>query len=199
MSRRSGAALLAVLSLAAGLTSGCGIRTTSVPVDAGPAPSRVSCAVPSPENSPDVADAQVVQVYLVCGMQTTPVPRTVQVRPRPADRVEQVRELVAQLQRSVLAAEAKADFSTTVPGTLEVTGPEPGDPADALRLGEPIEDLPSFALAQIVCTIAASPLASPGRSVVLGGTEHGAELRRYTCTPDLRTRPQAADTAGSQT
>ncbi|WUH91329.1 hypothetical protein OG900_15250 [Streptomyces sp. NBC_00433] len=198
MSRRPRAALLAALSLAVGLTAGCGIRTTSVPVDAGPAPSRVSCAVPAPENSPDATDAQVVQVYLVCGMQTTPVPRTVSVRPRPADRVEQVRELVAQLQRSVLAAEAKADFSTAVPGTLEVNGPEPGDPSDALRLGQPIEDLPSFALAQIVCTIAASPLASAGHSVVLGGTEHGAKLRRYTCTPDLRTRPQAADSAGTE-
>jgi hypothetical protein len=189
----TGAALLVALPLAAG----CGIRTTSVPVDAGPAPSRVSCAVPKPQNSPGATDAQVEQVYLVCGMQTTPVPRTVQVRPRRADRVEQVRELVAQLQRSVLGPEAKAGFTTAVPGTLEVAGPDPGDPADALRLGQPIEDLPSFALAQIVCTIGVSPLASPGHSVVLGGAEQGSKVRRYTCTADLRTRPQAADTAGT--
>lgn len=190
----TGALLLTVLPLAAG----CGIRTTSVPVDAGPAPSRVSCAVPKPENSPDVTDAQIERVYLVCGMQTTPVPRTVQVRLRMSGRTEQVRELVAQLQRSVLGAEAKAGFATAVPGTLEVAGPEPGDPADALRLGQPVEDLPSFALAQIVCTIAVSPLASPGHSVVLGGPEPGSKVRRYTCTPDLRTRPQAADTAGAE-
>jgi hypothetical protein len=190
----AGAVLLAVLPLA----TGCGIRTTSVPVDAGPAPSRVSCAVPKPENSPGVTDAQVEHVYLVCGMQTTPVPRTVQVRQRATGRVEQVRELIAQLQRSVLGAEAKAGFATTVPGTLEVAGPAPGDRFDALRLGQPIEDLPSFALAQIVCTIAVSDLASPGHSVVLGGPEPGGKVSRYTCTPDLRTRPQAADTAGSE-
>lgn len=190
----SGAVLLAVLPLA----TGCGIRTTTVPVDAGPAPSRVSCAVPRPENSPGVTDSQVEQVYLVCGMQTTPVPRTVQVRPQQSDRAEQVRELVAQLQRSVLGPEAKAGFATTVPGTLEVAGPDAGDPAGALRLGQPIEDLPSFALAQIVCTIAVSPLASAGHSVILGGSEHGSKVRRYTCTPDLRTRPQAADTAGTE-
>lgn len=190
----TGAVLLAVLPLA----TGCGIRSTTVPVDAGPAPSRVSCTVPKPQNSPAVTDAAVEQVYLVCGMQTTPVPRTVQVRPRAAGRVEQVRELIAQLQRSVLGAEAKADFATAVPGTLEVSGPAPGDPSDALRLGQPIEDLPSFALAQIVCTIAVSPLASAGHSVILGGSEAGTKVRRYTCTPDLRTRPQAADTAGTE-
>ncbi|MFG1808960.1 hypothetical protein [Streptomyces sp. NPDC049040] len=187
-----GAVLLAVLPLA----SGCGIRTTTVPVDAGPAPSRVSCAVPKADNSPGVTDAAVEQVYLVCGSQTTPVPRTVQIRARQAGRVEQVRELIAQLQRSVLGDEAKAGFATAVPGTLEVSGPAPGDPDDALRLGQPIEDLPSFALAQIVCTLAVSPLASAGHSVVLGGPENGDKVRRYTCTPDLRTRPQAADTAG---
>ncbi len=190
----SGAVLLAVLPLA----TGCGIRTTSVPVDAGPAPSRASCAIPQAENSPDAADAAVEQVYLVCGMQTTPVPRTVQVRVRPAGRVAQVRELVAQLHRSVLGDEAKAGFATAVPGTLEVSGPGPGDPDDALRLGQPIGDLPSFALAQIVCTIAVSPLASAGHSVVLGGSEDGSRVRRYTCTPDLRTQPQAADTAGTE-
>ncbi|UWE12603.1 hypothetical protein [Actinacidiphila bryophytorum] len=196
--RTPGRAAAAAAVLLAVLTAGCGIRTTSVPVDAGPAPSRVSCAVPEPENSPGVTDAQVVQVYLVCGMQTTPVPRTVQVRARAAGRTEQVRELVAQLQRSVLGAEAKAGFATAVPGTLEVEGPAPGDPVDALRLGQPIEDLPSFALAQIVCTVAGSALASPGHSVVLGGPEAGSKVRRYTCTPDLRTRPQAADTAGTE-
>jgi hypothetical protein len=195
-SRRCRGLAAAVLLVAA--AAGCGIRSTSVPVDAGPAPSRVSCAVPKPENSPDAIDAQVERVYLVCGMQTTPVRRTVQVRPRATGRVEQVRELIAQLQRSVLGAEAKAGFATTVPGTLEVAGPEKGDPADALRIGQPVEDLPSFALAQIVCTIAVSPLASAGHSVVLGGSERGTKVRRYTCTPDLRTRPQAADTAGAE-
>lgn len=189
-----GAALLAALPLAAG----CGIRTTTVPVDAGAAPSRVSCQVPKAENSPGAADAAIEQVYLVCGGQTTPVPRTVVVRPQPTGRVEQIRELVAQLQRSVTAPEAQAGFTTTVPGTLEVAGPWPDDPAGALRLSAVIEELPSFALAQIVCTIAQSPLASPGNSVLLGGSAHGSKVRKYTCTQDLRTRPQAAESAGTE-
>jgi hypothetical protein len=45
--RRRRAPLLALLGVV--LLAGCGIRTTSVPVDAGPAPSRVSCAVPDEE------------------------------------------------------------------------------------------------------------------------------------------------------
>lgn len=195
--RPSGATAGGVAVLLALLAAGCGIRP-SVPVDAGPAPSRVSCAVPKPLDSAGVTDAQVEQVYLVCGMQATPVPRTVEIRPHPAGRVEQVRELIAQLQRSVLGDEAKAGFATAVPGTLDVSGPASGDPSDTLRLGQPIEDLPSFALAQIVCTIAGSPLASPGHSVILGDGDHDGEVRRYTCTSDLRTRPQAADSAGTE-
>ncbi|NUS15918.1 MAG: hypothetical protein HOY69_31720, partial [Streptomyces sp.] len=151
-----GAALLAALLP---LLGGCGIRTTTVPVDAGPAPSRVSCQVPKAVNSPGVTDAAVVGIYLVCGMQATPVPRTVSVRPQARGRVEQVRELVAQLNRALTAQEAAAGFTTAVPATLEILGPWPGDPADALRLDAVVEDLPSFALAQIVCTIAQSSLA----------------------------------------
>jgi hypothetical protein len=197
--RRAGAvAGGAVLLAALGLAAGCGIRTTTVPVDAGAAPSRVSCQVPKAENSPGITDAAVEQIYLVCGGQTTPVPRTVQIRPQATGRVEQVRELVAQLQRSVTGPEAQAGFTTTVPGTLEVRGPWPGDPSDALRLSGAVEDLPSFALAQIVCTVAQSPLASTGHSVVLGGTTRGSKVRSYTCTQDLRTLPQAADSAGTE-
>ncbi|NJP42717.1 hypothetical protein [Actinacidiphila epipremni] len=191
---RGGAVLLTVLPLAAG----CGIRTTTVPVDAGAAPSRVSCQVPKVEDSPDAVDAAVEQIYLVCGGQTTPVKRSVRIRPQITGRVEQVKELVAQLQRSVTAPEDQAGFSTTVPGTLEIRGPRESDPADALRLSSPLEDLPSFALAQIVCTVADSALASPGGTVVLGGSTRGSKVRSYTCTQDLRTRPQAADGAGTE-
>lgn len=187
-----GAALLALLPLA----GGCGIRGTTVPVDAGPAPTRVSCQVPKVRDSPNLGDAALMRVYLVCGGQVTPVQRVVPVRRQVAGRLAQVRELVAQLQRSVLGEEAKAGFDTRVPGTLEVLGPRQGDPQDALRLSERLTDLPSFALAEIVCTLADSPYASAGRSVVLGGSAANAEVRRYTCTPELRTRPQAADSAG---
>jgi hypothetical protein len=186
------AVLLAVLPL----IGGCGIRTTTVPVDAGPAPSRVSCAVPRGSSAPE-PDAVMRQVYLVCSMQTAPVKRSVAVRQGQIDRISQVRELVAQLQRSPLAGETQAGFSTAVPGNLEVLGPFRGDPKEALRLSQPVDEMPSFALAQIVCTLAGDATVSSDHSVVLGGDSPQSTLRRYTCTPDLRTRPDAADTAGT--
>lgn len=198
MNRRRGrllalGAVLAALPVAAG----CGIRSTTVPVDAGPAPTRVSCEVPKVQDSPNLGDVAVMTVYLVCGGQVTPVQRVVPVRRQVTGRVGQIRELVAQLQRSVVAGEVKSGFDTRVPGTLEVLGPRSGDRKDALRLSQPVTDLPSFALAQLVCTLAASPYASPGHSVVLGGSTSTSKVRRYTCTPELRTLPQAADTAGT--
>ncbi|MFI0898891.1 hypothetical protein [Streptomyces sp. NPDC020983] len=195
--RAAAGVLLAAAALP--LAGACGIRSTTVPVDAGPAPSRVSCQTPAPDNSPGAVDAQIEKIYLVCGGQTTPVRRTVVVRPQAANRVEQVNELVRQLQRSVLGEEAKAGFSSAVPGSLQILGPAPGDPADALRLSQSIEDLPSFALAQIVCTVAESPLASPPRTVVLGGPERSRSVRSYQCTDDLQTRPEAAENAGTET
>lgn len=186
----------AVLLGALPLLGGCGIRTTTVPVDAGPAPSRVSCAVPRVTTSP-AQDSVVRQVYLVCGMQTAPLPRAVPVRQGKFDRIDQVRELLAQVQRSPLTAEAKAGFSTAVPGSLLVYGPARNDPPEALRLSQPVDELPSFALAQIVCTLAADALVSPTHTVLLGGSTSGSKLRSYTCTSDLRTRPDAADGAGT--
>ncbi|WP_043180771.1 hypothetical protein [Streptomyces sp. NRRL F-5123] len=179
------------------LLGACGIRSTTVPVDAGPAPSRVSCQAPAPENSPDAVDAAVVQIYLVCGGQTTAVRRTLVVHPQATGRVEQVNELVRQLQRPLLGEETKAGFSTAVPPTLQILGPEPGDPADALRLSQPVGDLPSFALAQIVCTVAGSPLASRGGTLVLGGPEKDQRPREYGCTDDLLTRPDAPGREGT--
>lgn len=194
---RSGTATAAVVLLGAlPLLGGCGIRTTTVPVDAGPAPSRVSCAVPGATASPST-DTVVRQVYLVCGMQTAPLSRAVPVRQGKFDRIDQVRELLAQVQRSPLTAEAKAGFSTAVPGSLVVFGPFKGDPAPALRLSQPVDELPSFALAQIVCTLAADPVVSPTHTVLLGGIGSNGKIRSYTCTSDLRTRPDAADGAGT--
>jgi hypothetical protein len=187
-------AAVPLLALALAL-AGCGIRTTTVPVDAGPAPSRASCALP--EATGDLRpDTAVLKIYLVCSMQAAPVPRNVPLRPGPVDRLELVAELMAQLQRPLPAAESRARFVTEVPGSLVVEGPRRGDPAGALRLNEKPADLPSFALAQIVCTLVAND-AAPGDTVILGGNGLHDTLRGYTCTQDLRSRPDAADTAGA--
>lgn len=193
---RTAAALGAALLSALPLVAGCGIRTTTVPVDAGPAPSRVSCAVPRLAAAPE-PDAVVRQVYLVCSMQIAAVKRNVVVRRGLVDRLAQIRELIAQVQRSPLSAEGQAGFSTAVPGALEVDGPRKGDPRDAVRLSQPLDELPSFALAQIVCTLTEDPTVSPTHTVVLGGAAEDSKVRSYTCTPDLRTRPDAADAAGT--
>lgn len=191
------AAVLATAAVAvAPLLSGCGIRTTSVPVDAGPAPSRVSCAAPKASSTP-TENVVIRKVYLVCSMQIAPVSRSVPLRDRSTDRYTQVRELLAQLQMSPRIAETKAGFSTAVPGTLEITPGVKGDPRDALRLSEPHDELPSFTLAQIVCTLTADALVAPKHRVILGDPAPG-KLRSYTCTPDLRTRSEAADTAGTE-
>ena len=80
--RRSPAAALAAVGVAlAALLAGCGIRTTTVPVDAGPAPSRVACAAPKAPAAP-AADVVVRKVFLVCNTQVTPVNRSVEVRDR---------------------------------------------------------------------------------------------------------------------
>ncbi|MDJ0340482.1 hypothetical protein QMK19_10720 [Streptomyces sp. H10-C2] len=197
------AALLAALVTA--VTCGCGIRTTSVPVDAGPAPTRVSCAAPVATDPPGTPGTTVMKVYLVCSALAAEVARTVTtgfagVHPAPVDRLAGARELLGQLQRRPSAAETDSGFASEVPGSLDVTGPAPGDPKDALRLSQALDELPSFALAQIVCTFAASPVVSAdGRSVLLGGPGRitGDPVKRYTCTSSLRTRPDATDTAGT--
>jgi hypothetical protein len=186
-----------VLALAP-LLAGCGIRTTSVPVDAGPAPSRVSCAGPNAPATPE-PDTVVRQVYLVCSMQIAPVEREVRAREGKNVRLSHTalaQDLIEQLQISPRQAEASAGFSTAVPGTLAVSAPHGGDRRDAIRLSLELDELPSFALAQIVCTLTADAAVAPDHSVVLGGPAGGDELRRYTCTSDLRTHPEAADTAG---
>ncbi|MYS19932.1 hypothetical protein GTW78_06675 [Streptomyces sp. SID4948] len=177
------------------LLSGCGIRSTSVPVDAGPAPSRVACAPPKAPSAPS-AGTVLQQVYLVCSTQIAAVTRAVALPDGRAGRDTFAQELIAQLQIGPAAEETKAGFSTEVPGSLYLLPPPPGSPKGALRLNEPVDELPSFALAQIVCTLTADKTTAPDHSVVLGSAGSGA-LRRYTCTDDLRTRPEAADTAGS--
>ncbi|WNI17416.1 hypothetical protein [Actinacidiphila sp. ITFR-21] len=202
--RTSPVAAVAAAVLAGALLGGCGIRSTTVPVDAGPAPSRVSCSAPKAPATP-LPGTAVREVYLVCINQIAQVLRDVPVRAGRATAYAVAQELITQLQMSPQTQEARAGFSTAVPGNNLYLEPATADGArggaaataqDALRLSLPVDELPSFALAQIVCTLTADPVVAPGRSVVLGGPDHD-QLRRYTCTSDLRTRPDAADTAGT--
>ncbi|WP_225850021.1 hypothetical protein [Streptomyces sp. HPF1205] len=180
------AALAAVLGAA---LAGCGIRNTSVPVDAGPAPSRSACAAPVPTPAAQTGRPLVQRsVYLVCGMQIAPVKRLLTVR-------SDARSLLAQLQSAPLPAEAAAGFLSAVPGSLGLAPARKGDPPGTLRLNAPLDDLPSFALAQIVCTLTDPSPSAPARSVVLAGPSPSAP-RSYTCTSDLRSRPDAGSTAG---
>jgi hypothetical protein len=184
---------LAAAGVLAPLLAGCGIRTTSVPVDAGPAPSRVSCTAPkAPANSEP--DAVTRQVFLVCSMQVAPVSRSMVLRDARIDWFTRVSELVAQLQASPMTDEGRAGFSTAVPSDLRVTGARAGDPRDALRLNEAPDALPPFALGQLVCTLTADPVVSPDQQVVIGGPAKNDGLRVYSCTSDLRT---GADDAGT--
>ncbi|MGX2995002.1 hypothetical protein JNUCC64_11990 [Streptomyces sp. JNUCC 64] len=185
--RRAGAAL----TLAALVTAGCGIRPTEVPTDFGPAPSRTPCAASGPVADAQPADGVPVRVFLVCAAELALVDRRVEMPAQGAyekDRGRVARALLGQLARPVSRAERQAGYSTDVPSWLTVSGPRPGDPDDALRLGTPADELSSFALAQLVCTLANSAAASRDGRVILGGP--GTDrLRAYECTPEARSRP----------
>ncbi|SFL22921.1 hypothetical protein [Streptomyces pini] len=200
---RASAAVLAALAL-----GGCGIRSTPVPVDAGPAPSRASCAAPAAEEGRGPGDGSVrADVFLVCGGTVSAVERTVAPggsesgsESGPDARLETARELLEELRRNPSRAEREAGFGSSVPGDLEVTGPGDGDPGGTLRLSRDPGGLPSFALAQIVCTLTGTAAAGRDGSVVLGGPvrdDGGEPPLRYSCTDALRGSPEAAKTAGT--
>lgn len=182
-------AAVAALTLLAGLVTGCGIRTTSVPVDAGAAPSRVPCNVT--EAPP--AQGVLVRAFLVCGSQLEPVDRR---SPQPEDKVsgDPVRTasaLLAQLLAEPSDAERQAGFTTAVRAPLEVAGGRSGDPEGTLRLSRQPEDLAPAALSQLVCTFAESSAGAGGHTVLLAGP--GAyPPKRYRCTTQLRERPESA-------
>ncbi|MGH3312738.1 MAG: hypothetical protein ACRDP3_19520 [Streptomyces sp.] len=195
---------LAGVALLGALAAGCGIRSTSVPVDAGPAPSRVGCVLPGDRETGDEGGTGnlPVRVYLTCGSRVSPVERRISVPGgSEAERLPMARKLLVALQTDPDAEESSAGFRTAVPRGLRVDGPRGEDPGDALRLSTPLDELPSFALAQIVCTYADTATSGTDRSVTLGGPAHetGADepLRRYECGTALRTRPEAAATAGT--
>ncbi|MFH8568965.1 hypothetical protein [Streptomyces sp. NPDC017993] len=192
-------AAVAALALAA---AGCGVRGTSVPVDAGGAPSRVSCKVPEGD-TPTSPDAVQVTVYLVCSSALTPVERTVSRPKAPADgvRLQAARALLRELQKQPSSAEEGAGFSSAVPEDVEVAGPRAGDAADALRLSVRPDDLPSFALAQLVCSYGKStalgrtPPSQDGAggapSALLGGPGDDTP-HRYECSDEVLTHPDIA-------
>ncbi|MEV6576899.1 hypothetical protein AB0M92_01880 [Streptomyces sp. NPDC051582] len=188
--RRAGAVLLVLL------TSACGIRATTVPVDVGAAPSRVSCDTPQPQTEVQGFRATV---ELVCGSQLVGVERVVPVpEKKPVrDPVVLVAEaLLEALEREPSAQERDAGFTTGVPGGLTVAPARAGDPAGTIRISRKPEDLPPVALSQVVCTLAGSEAVSAGPGpVVLGGPDTDPP-RAWECTEAVRSRPESVPTLG---
>ncbi|MEV0119321.1 hypothetical protein AB0H77_39735 [Streptomyces sp. NPDC050844] len=188
MNRRRLRATLLAAALTATL-AGCGIRSTEVPTDFGPGPSRVPCVM-SGSSIASQSSGIPVQVFLVCAAQLVTVDRTVRIPADKAttDRVRIAQALLDELEHPPSDPEKQAGFATDVRGGTVVSGPGDGDPDDALRFSTAPEDLSAFALAQIVCTYADSAAAAGERSVILGGPGD-APLRRYECTQAVRQRP----------
>ncbi|WP_051874381.1 hypothetical protein [Streptomyces exfoliatus] len=174
------------------LVSGCGIRTTSVPVDAGAAPSRVPCSLTEDGATGAAVQGVPVRVFLVCGSQLEAVDRR---SPLPekagGDPVRTATGLLAQLLAVPSESERRAGFTTAVRGPLAVSGGRGDDPAGTLRLSRQPEDLAPTALSQLICTFAESSASAGGHTVLLGGP--GAyPPKRYRCTTELRERPESA-------
>lgn len=186
--RRLRAALLAT-ALTATL-AGCGIRSTEVPTDFGPGPSRVPCVMSGSSIASRSTSGVPVQVFLVCAAQLVTVDRSVRIPTDKAttDRVRIAQALLDELAQDPPGPEKQAGFATDVRRGTTVSGPGKGDPEDALRFSTSPEDLSAFALAQVVCTFADSAAAGDDREVLLGGPG-GDPLRRYECTQAVRQRP----------
>ncbi|KMS66355.1 lipoprotein [Streptomyces viridochromogenes] len=183
--------LLALSLTGAALLAGCGIRSTEVPTNFGPAPSRVHCSLSEPDVSTQAARGLPVQVFLLCGSQLVAVDRTVRVPDGTADSARRVlvaQGLLDELEATPSTAEKEAGYTTDVRGAMGVTGPRRNDPDETLRLSTPPDDLTSYALAQIVCTFSDSTAAEGDGSVILGGPSNDPP-RRYECTDEVRTRP----------
>ncbi|KPH99428.1 hypothetical protein OK074_6012 [Actinobacteria bacterium OK074] len=180
------------LPLLAVLLGGCGIRATQVPTDFGPAPTRIHCALTDDGLSPQSTPGIPVQVFLVCSSQLVTLDRSVRIPDGTAEaerRVLVAQGLVDELSQNPSAAETQAGYTTAVPKDLRVSGPSPKDPENTFRLTKPPTSLSSYALAQIICTFADSEAtAADDGSVILGGPGTG-NLRRYTCTTELRDAP----------
>ncbi|MCX5399321.1 hypothetical protein [Streptomyces sp. NBC_00102] len=189
--RRPLAALLLVV--AAGALAGCGIRSTSVPVDAGAAPSRVPCRTAGSDSGARTADDRV-RVYLVCASELVAADRTIDDGDRLGGRLGMARALLAQIRQTPLAVERRAGFTTAVPSDLTVGEGSEGDPAGTLRLSAQPEDLSAEALAQVVCTYAEESTLVTDGGVLLGGPSDDYAPRGYLCTEETKARPQNVPT-----
>lgn len=181
------------------MLSGCGIRATTVPVDVGAAPSRVSCDTPGQAPGESGVQGFRATVELVCGSQLVGVERVV---PVPEKRVVRdpvvlaAQALLEALEKAPSAADRDAGFTTAVPDGLTAAPARPGDPAGTVRLSRKPEDLPPVALAQVVCTLAESDAVSAGPGpVVLGGPDADPP-RAWECTDTVRSRPESVPTLG---
>ncbi|MFE2290169.1 hypothetical protein [Streptomyces sp. NPDC059452] len=191
--RRNGAVALGAVLMAAVLASGCGIRTTTVPVDAGAAPSRVPCKLPSADVTTRSPDSVVAPVYLLCASQLVTVDRPVAADAAGSDRQAAARALLDQVRRTPTESERRAGFSTAVPAGLQVEPARDGDPAGTVRLSSQPEDLSGEARAQLVCTYAESKALVTDGSVFLGGPGP-YPARPYLCTSQTKSRPQDVTT-----
>ncbi|WP_338672403.1 hypothetical protein V1460_05140 [Streptomyces sp. SCSIO 30461] len=189
---------LATAAVLTGAVAGCGIRTTSVPVDAGAAPSRMSCTPPSKESAAQTRPETLpVRVYLVCASALEAVNRTVPLHETAADpRLAVASALLDTLESEPSADELEAGFSTSVRGPLTVEQGRSGDPKGTLRLSREPEDLPPTALAQIVCTFAGSA-AVAGGGLLLGGPGD-YDPRAYRCTDATKQRPESVLSSATQ-
>ncbi|MEV2244911.1 hypothetical protein [Streptomyces sp. NPDC049970] len=195
--RRRAAAALATAWTCAALASGCGIRSTSVPVDAGAAPSRMPCRTAAAEATTPPPGGVSMRIYLVCASQLATVERTAEFDESRSDRLLIAQALLNQLEREPSADERRAGFSSDVPLGLRASDAREGDPKRTLRLSEQPEDLPAEALAQVVCSFAESEgIGSAGGSVLLGGPGNYAP-RGYLCTSETKTRPAEVPTLGA--
>ncbi|MFH8614175.1 hypothetical protein ACH4E8_03740 [Streptomyces sp. NPDC017979] len=174
--------------------TGCGIRPTQVPVDGGPAPSRVPCEVSG--GAVDRAHPQVipVRIYLVCGSQLVAVDRTAKAPTTssgdPArSTLQAARAVLAELQREPSDAEQEAGFSTHVPKPMTIGPARADDPRSALRLSRQPEDLEPQSLSQLVCTLAENRVGVLDGAVLLGGPGSYAP-RAYDCPPESKSRPK---------
>lgn len=182
--------------VATAVAAGCGIRSTSVPVDAGAAPSRVPCRTAGTAPGAQTGEDRV-RVYLVCASELVAADRTIADTARGGGRLGVARELLAQIRQTPLAGERRAGFSTAVPSDLTVGEGTGGDPAGALRLSAQPEDLSAEALAQVVCTLAEERTLVTDGGVLLGGPSDDYAPRGYLCTEETKTRPQNVPTLGT--
>ncbi|MFE9411921.1 hypothetical protein ACFYN0_24500 [Streptomyces sp. NPDC006704] len=191
------AVVLAGLMTLGAAASGCGIRPTSVPVDAGPAPSRVACTVSQDALTPQF-EGVTVQVYLVCGAQLVTAERSVRIPESKgaADRVRFAQALLDALIAPASGEEKDAGYTTALKGPLTVSAARPGDPAGTLRLSREPEALSAVALSQVVCTFAENTPAAPDAQQILLGGPGGDPARGYSCTSEMKSRPDSTATLG---